>query len=309
LHRAGLDGHTVVARDVVLAAVTRTELEDACSAGTVVADDQWVGLDDVATAENAIADEVLGLAAEGRLAVVLGQVPDSAEVYVVPAVHRLSLEELAGALQQAPPDGPVVIAGDPDELPARTPGAALRDLLSWGALPVRDLRPDPAGGPTLGRLPVALRRGELLDPSPQDHSLVVVPCADDSQVVLRAQQLVADSIPRVFGDVDVLVLTPLRRGTAGQVALSQALPGTAVLTVHEAVGVRADAVVACFPGQAAGVLSRALVYSCATRAITHLSVLTAAGQELPGAVARGLGPARNTRLGSLLAAAAHDDQF
>jgi hypothetical protein len=301
-----MDGHTVLAREVVLAAVTLAELQDACSAGSVVADDRWVGLDEVATAENAIADEVVGLAAEGRLALVLGQVPDGADAYVVPDAHRASLEEFAAALQRAPAQGPVVVAGDPDELAATSPGAALQDLLRWGVLPVRDLRPDPSDGPTLGRLPSALRRGELLDPSPLDHSLVVVPCVDDEQVVLRARQLVSDSIPRVFGAVDVLVLTPLRRGTAGQVALSQALAGVEVLTVHEAIGRAAQAVVACFPGQAAGVISRALVYSCVTRAQTHLSVLTAAGEALPGAVAHRRGADRNTRLHDLLVAAAAD---
>ena len=289
--------------------MTLAELEDACSAGTVVADHHWVGLDDVAAAENAIADEVVGLASQGRLALVLGQVQATADVHVVPDAHRLTLEELAGALQQAPSDSPVVIAGDPDELAAPTPGAPLRDLLGWGVLPVRDLRPDLADGPTLGRLPAAVRRGELFDPSPPDHSLVVVPCADDSQVVLRAQQVVSTSIPRVFGAADVLVLTPLRRGAAGQVALAAALPGAAVMTVHEAIGRRADAVVACFPGQAAGVLSRALVYSCAARASQHLSVLTASGEALPEAVAHGRGSGRVTRLGSLLAAAALDDQL
>ena len=291
---------------MVLAAAGLAALEDACSAGTVVADDQWVALDAVATAENAVADEVVGLAAEGRLAVVLGDVPADADVYVVPHTQRLSLEELAGALQQAPTDVPVVVAGDPDELPGRWPGAALRDLLAWGGLPVRDLRADPVDGPVLGRLPAALRRGELPPPEPADHSLVVVSCRDDEEIVLRARQLVSDSIPRVFGAVDILVLTPLRRGSAGQVALSAALPGVEVLTVHDGLERQAGAVVACFPGQAAGVLSRALVYSCAARAGRHLSVLTAAAEALPAVVERGLGPRRNTRLHGLLLAGAAD---
>jgi len=46
-------------------------------------------------------------------------------------------------------------------------------------------------------------------------------------------------------------------------------------TVHEAArdGTRNDAVVACFPAAAAGVLSRALVYSAAMSAARHLSVV------------------------------------
>jgi hypothetical protein len=288
----------------VLAAAPLAQLEDACSAGLVVADDSWVALDALATAEDAVADEVLGLASEGRLALVLGEVPAGAEVYLVPHAHRLDLEELAGRLQRAPSDVPVVIAGDPDELPGLAPGAALRDLVEWGALPVRDLRPDPAGGSALGRLPAALRRGDLPAPDPADHSLVVVPCGDDEEVLVRVRQLVSDSIPRVFGAApgDILVLTPLHRGAAGQVALAEALPGVEVSTVHDAAGRRATAVVACFPGQAAGVLSRALVYSCVSAATQHFSVVTASGDALPAAVRSGDVRRRITRLGLLLAA-------
>jgi len=294
----------VLPREVVLAATGLAELQDACSAGTVVADDRWVALESVATAENAVADEVVGLAAQSRLALVLGEVPPGADVYAVPHAERLSLEELAAALQQAPPDAAVVVAGDPDELPGRWPGAALRDLIDWGALPVRDVRPDPGDGPLLARLPAALRRAELLAPQPDDRSVVVVACADDQEVTLRARQLVSDSIPRAFGAIDVLVLTPLRRGSAGQVALAEALPGTEVATVHEAVGRTCQAVVACFPGQAAGVLSRALVYSCVMRAGRHLSVVTAAGDALPSVVAGDRGPRRVTMLRRLLVSGA-----
>ncbi len=270
----------------------------------MVADDTWVCLDALATAEDAVADEVLGLASEGRLALVLGDVPPGAEAYVVPDAHRLDLEELAGHLQQAPPDVPVVIAGDPDELPGRAPGAALRDLIEWGGLPVRDLRADPADGPALGRLLAALRRGDLLAPDSADHSLVVVPCGDDAEIVVRVRQLVTDSIPRVFGagPGDILVLTPLQRGAAGQAALADALPGIDVLTAHDAARRQAAAVVACFPGQAAGVLSRALVYSCVRAATRHVSVVTASGDALPAAVRSGELRRRITRLGPLLAA-------
>ena len=308
------------------------------AAGTVVADDAWVALESLATAENAVADEVLGLAEEGRLAVVLGAVPAEAEVYVVADAQRLDLEELAGRLQQAPEDAHVVIAGDPDALPGAAPGAALRDLVAWGGVPVRDLRPDPPDGPALHRLGAAIRRGELLPPDPEDRSVVVTVCADDDEVLRRVGQLVTDSIPRVFGlqGADILVVTPLHRGAAGREALTESLaaltdatlgprgpggsvievvlaheltggtggPGVEVVLAHELAGRRAAAVIACFPGQAAGVLTRALVYSSVTCADQHLSVVTAAGDALPGAVADAGLRERRTRLGALLAAGA-----
>ena len=293
-------------RAVVLGAVPAAALDDALAVGTVVADDSWVALESLATAENAVADEIVGLAAEGRLAVVLGDVPPEADVYVVPDAHRLDLEELAGRLQQAPEDARVVVSGDPDQLPGAGAGAALRDLVDWGGVPMRDLRPDQSGGDALGRLGAAIRSGELPPPDPEDRSVVVTRCADDEEVVRRVHQLVTDSIPRVFGvqPSDLIVVTPLRRGTAGQEALKEAVPGVEVLLVHEIAGRKADAVVACFPGQAAGVLSRALVYSALTCASRHLSVVTAAGDALPSAVRSVDGRRRVTRLGALLSAGA-----
>ncbi len=304
-----------MARAVALGAVPLEALEDAMAAGVVVADDTWVALESLATAENAVADEVLGLAEEGRLAVVLGAVPAEAEVFVVADAQRLDLEELAGRLQQAPEDARVVVAGDPDALPGAAPGAALRDLVAWGGVPVRDLRPDPADGPALHRLGAAIRRGELLPPDPEDRSVVVTVCADDDEVMRRVGQLVTDSIPRVFGlqPADILVVTPLHRGAAGGEALTESLaaltgatgvPGVKVVLAHELAGRRAAAVVVCFPGQAAGVLTRALVYSSVTCADQHLSVVTAAGDALPGAVSDGGLRERRTRLGALLAAGA-----
>lgn len=285
------------------------------AAGTVVADDVWVALESLATAEGAVADEVLGLAEEGRLAIVLGQVPPEAEVHVVEDVHRMDLEQVAAALQQVPDDARVVIAGDPDELPGVGPGAVLRDLLAWGGAPVRDLRLDPADGTLLERLPAAVRRGELPPPDPDDRSLVVTRCADDEELLRRVVQLVTDSIPRVFGlaPEQILVVTPLRRGDGGQEHLTEILAGlpspaaAEVVLVHELSGRHADAVVACFPGQAAGVLTRALVYTAAVVAVQHLSVVTAAGDALPGAVADPRLRQRMTRLGSLLGAAGAPD--
>jgi hypothetical protein len=292
---------------VVLAATGQDELEDARSRGLVVAADGWVALDELATAEAAVADELVGLAAEERLAVVLGEVPAGADVYLVPDVHRCSLEEVATLLQAAPDDARVVVSGDPDALAGSAPGAVLRDLLAADLAPVRDLRPSSADT-ALERLLAAVRSGVLPAPDPQDRSVVVVPCPDDEVLLTRVVQLVTDSIPRVFGvqPADVLVLTPLVGGTAGVTALSALLAetGAMVSTVHGAAGRRAPAVVGCFPGQAAGVLTRALVHDVACAASQHLSVVTAAGDALPQSVVGDPGPGRTTRLAFLLKAGA-----
>ena len=54
------------------------------------------------------------------------------------------------------------------------------------------------------------------------------------------------------------------------------------VTVHRAQGSEWPAVVAVFPEEAAGMLSRPLVYTALTRAQRHLSVVHGAGPPCPG---------------------------
>lgn len=305
LERAAQDGHTAVRADVVLAAADRASVDRALTSGQAVEAAGLLALETLATAEEAVAVEVLGLAGEGRLAVVLGDVPEGADAYAVDRVDRRSLAEVAEALQAAPDDAAVILAGDPDRLPGPHPGAVLRDVIAWGGVPVRDLRADGPGA--LGRLGSAVRSGQLPATDPDDRSLVVVPCPDDATVLRRAAQLVTGSIPRAFGltGPDIAVLAPLHRGDAGTRALTELLAdsGVQVHGIHEAgwAGQRFEAVVACLGAESAGMLSRALVYELTLLARRHLSVVTAVGPALPEAVAAGAGPRRLTLLAGLLA--------
>ncbi|WP_078954153.1 helix-hairpin-helix domain-containing protein [Streptomyces globisporus] len=74
------------------------------------------------------------------------------------------------------------------------------------------------------------------------------------------------------------------------------------LTAHQAAGTRWPAVVVVLPGDAAGGLSRAWVYTAFGRAERHLSVVHGVDQALPRAVAEGVAPERTTRLRPLLEA-------
>ncbi|MFI9114650.1 helix-hairpin-helix domain-containing protein [Streptomyces venezuelae] len=74
------------------------------------------------------------------------------------------------------------------------------------------------------------------------------------------------------------------------------------LTAHQAAGARWPAVVAVLPGDAAGGLSRAWVYTAFGRAERHLSVVHGVDQALARAVAEGVAPERTTRLRPLLEA-------
>ncbi len=104
------------------------------------------------------------------------------------------------------------------------------------------------------------------------------------------------------GDDGLLVAFP-----AGPVCVPDRILGDLrhgwALTVHRAQGSEWPAVVAVFPAEATGMLSRPLVYTALTRAQRHLSIVHGAGPALSRAVATVGERPRVTRLGGLLAGA------
>jgi exodeoxyribonuclease V alpha subunit len=125
------------------------------------------------------------------------------------------------------------------------------------------------------------------------------------RVVATASHL---GVGLVSGDVGVVVAAG-RDGLVLQLATSQVtLPKADVsdlrhgwaVTVHRAHGSAWPAAVAVLPGEASGVLSRALVYTAFTRGQRHLSVVHAAGPALLRVVTGGDQRPRLTRLAPLL---------
>jgi exodeoxyribonuclease-5/exodeoxyribonuclease V alpha subunit len=82
-------------------------------------------------------------------------------------------------------------------------------------------------------------------------------------------------------------------------ALGDIRHGWAV-TVHRAQGSEWPAVVAVFPPESGGMLTRPLIYTALTRARSHLSIVSATGPALRQAVARSGGRQRRTLLPRLL---------
>ena len=103
------------------------------------------------------------------------------------------------------------------------------------------------------------------------------------------------------GDGSVTVEFPSGPATVSGRALTDLRHGWAV-TVHRAQGSEWAAVVAVFPPEAGGMLSRPLVYTALTRARRHLSVVHAAGPALARAVREVGARPRRTRLRDLLGA-------
>jgi exodeoxyribonuclease V alpha subunit len=102
------------------------------------------------------------------------------------------------------------------------------------------------------------------------------------------------------GDDGLLVAFPAGPVSVPDKTLGDLRHGWA-LTVHRAQGSEWPAVVAVFPAEATGMLSRPLVYTALTRAQRHLSVVHGAGPALSRAVATIGERPRVTRLAGLLA--------
>lgn len=113
-----------------------------------------------------------------------------------------------------------------------------------------------------------------------------------------------------FANGDIGTVVEIRDGrlvvdfTTGRVTVAPtALPDLRhgwALTVHRAQGSEWAAVVAVLPPEAAGLLSRPLVYTALTRARRHLSIVHAAGPALVRAVQQVGSRPRRTRLQRLL---------
>jgi exodeoxyribonuclease V alpha subunit len=110
---------------------------------------------------------------------------------------------------------------------------------------------------------------------------------DVGTVVSRAEGGLQVAFPAAPVCVPDKFLSDLRHGWA--------------VTVHRAQGSEWPAVVAVFPAEAAGMLSRPLAYTALTRAQRHLSVVHGAGPALSRAVSTVGEPPRVTRLAALLA--------
>jgi exodeoxyribonuclease V alpha subunit len=158
----------------------------------------------------------------------------------------------------------------------------------------------PAGTTELNR---ALK--QRLNPGPGRHGGFdpgdrVVFLARTAELGVTAGELGTVTGP---GDGGLLVDLPAGPVCVPERLLSRLRHGWA-LTPQRAQGSVWPAVVAVFPEEAAGMLTRPLVYTALTRAERHLSVVHGAGPVLARAVATAADQPRVTRLAGLLAEAA-----
>ncbi|WP_411075073.1 helix-hairpin-helix domain-containing protein [Streptomyces sp. cmx-4-7] len=197
------------------------------------------------------------------------------EIVIVPvrdageAVHRtvqLVADSVPRAIGVPPERTQVVTVGHGGSAGTRALNAALKQRLNPG--PGRFGGYDPGDRVAYAPVPGRTVTGTVLS---ADAEGLRLRCGDDEVLVPKER-----------------VESALRHGWA--------------LTAHQAAGARWPAVVAVLPGDAAGGLSRAWVYTAFGRAERHLSVVHGVEQALARAVAEGAAPERTTRLRPLLEA-------
>jgi hypothetical protein len=283
---------------------------------------EWHGapslaLPDLADSEELLADGLVALAEENRLAVVVGADPlrrlaaleralgSGVPSVVVDDAHLVGLDEVLLAVEDLPEDAVLALALD-NALPlGEVLGAVALDVAASGACPVLVAdSPPPRSALEKARADVAA--GRWLRTSSDDRSVVEVPVGSPDEATVRVVQLVTASIPRAFsasGDDVAVLLAP---GSLETDVVRRALDdaGAADVVVHALTGPLPRswrAVVLVLHGQPVPTSTRALAYAGLVAGTEHVSVVH--GSD-PRALTAWLGSTtdrvRRTRLAELL---------
>ena len=326
LEQAALRGHTLLPKDlaerlVVERGETAESTSQALRAGEVL-EVEWQGapayaLTRLAEAEEFAADGLLALAAENRLAVVVGPtsagreqalrgaLSDDHERRLLQNTHLLDIEQISQLVEDLPEDVFLALGIDPAMPLAPVPGAVALDLAHSNACPVLVVpvasKSKAASGPGHGPAQVAAAVAAGNYPGVvgvTDHALVEVAVGDVDEAVVRIRQLVTDSIPRTFGVSAnaIAVLTREADGPLGVAGLRALLPEVTVtlLTTYDEPG---EAAVVVLAGPVP--LTRAELYAALQAGRRHVSLVFLRSTPLADAVSRPE-PPRRTRLAELL---------
>jgi hypothetical protein len=315
LAAAARAGHTVLPVDVVRRTCADSDIRAALAELSVV-EVEWSGsaalsLGDLAESEEMLADGLAGLAAENRLAVVVGAVAAGRSQALatalggVPAVvlddaHLLGVDDVLAAVEDLPEQAVLALSLDPSLPLASVPGAVALDLAASGVCPVLKATAPPART-TLARARVDVACGQWFGTSAQDRSIVEVRVSGPDEALVRVGQLVGTSIPRAFDVPASEVAVLLAPGSLDPAAVSSTLEGAgSVVSLVGPLDRAWDAAVLVLgpPGPA---FTRALVYAGLVAGERHVSVVHGSDPaELTAAIAGSPDRPRRTRLAALL---------
>jgi exodeoxyribonuclease V alpha subunit len=138
--------------------------------------------------------------------------------------------DLTNALLKATPNNAAVIfVGDADQLPSVGPGKVLMDMIHSGVIPVVRLTEIHRQAQNSSIIVNAHRVNNSLLPvttNDQEEDFHFYPIDDASAIGNKLEELVCDTLPARYGfnpNVDIQVLSPMRKGELGTQALNRRL--------------------------------------------------------------------------------------
>jgi exodeoxyribonuclease V alpha subunit len=148
------------------------------------------------------------------------------EELIIPDEWSMADIELASSLLRAiPQKSKVLFVGDPDQLPSVGPGAVLRDMIKSQVVPVIHLDEiyRQAKNSLITENAHRINRGEMIqtDPGRKDFIFLERPDAESVQVTILT--CVKKLLGMGYKIEDILVLSPMKKGTAGVIALDEAV--------------------------------------------------------------------------------------
>ncbi len=161
--------------------------------------------------------------------------PLSCDMLVIDEVSMLDVQLASNLFCAIAPGTHVVMVGDKDQLPSVGPGAVLGDLISCGAIPVTYLTEiyRQADGSRIISNAHSVNNGRMPDLTPTPKGVKAdfywVDLDDPTRAAAMVVRLLCERIPQVFGFnplTDVQVLTPMRKGECGTIALNSLLQDT-----------------------------------------------------------------------------------
>jgi hypothetical protein len=321
LTAAARAGHTVLPPDVVLRTCAQVAIDEALENGAVT-EVEWHGapalaLIDVAESEELLADGLLGLAEENRLAVVVGadaaarhRALDSALGTGVPSVvlddaHLVGLDEALAAAEDLPEDAVLALSLD-NALPlGPVVGAVALDVAASATCPVLKADSPPARS-ALDRARLDVAAGRWFATTADDRSVVDVAVAGPDEALVRVVQLVTASIPRAFSATGSDVVVLLAPGSLETDVVRRALDvagalDTDVLVLDGPVPRTWRAAILVLHGQPVPTSTRALAYAGLVAGVDHVSVVHGSSPEaLTAWLSATTDRPRRTRLAELL---------
>lgn len=158
--------------------------------------------------------------------------PLSCDMLVIDEVSMLDVQLASSLFCAVAPGTRVVMVGDKDQLPSVGPGAVLGDLIACGAIPVTYLTEiyRQADGSRIISNAHAVNNGRMPDLVPPPKGMKAdfywVELDDPLRAASMIGRLICERIPTVYGFnplTDVQVLTPMRKGDCGTIALNSLL--------------------------------------------------------------------------------------